>query len=133
MNFSGYLLYTIYTSLGYFTKIKGAGTVLLPDLLFVYHAMFMLLLFLIQFIIYPVTLYPYAREAIMYFQAKCWSFPLRCGLSCLGKYLCKEYILSNSGASNRALGRILESCCCYGLCEIGIRAYQVFSTTLLEL
>lgn len=69
MNFSGYLLYTIYTSLGYFTHIKGAGTVLLADLLFVYHAMFMLLLFLCQFLLYPVIMLSYAREAEIGFRA----------------------------------------------------------------
>lgn len=54
MNFSGYLLYTLYMSIGYFTTIKGAGTVVIADLLFVYHAMFMMILYSIQFLMYPV-------------------------------------------------------------------------------
>ena len=56
MNFSGYLLYSIYMSLGYFTDIKGAGTVILPDLIFVYHAMLMMLIYGIQSILYKVLI-----------------------------------------------------------------------------
>lgn len=56
MNVSGYLLYALYMSIGYFTDIKGAGTVVLADLLFVYHAMFIMIVFSIQCIIYPVSI-----------------------------------------------------------------------------
>lgn len=54
MNISGYMLYTIYMNIGYFTHIKGAGTVTLSDLIFVYHTMLMMILYTIQCIIYPV-------------------------------------------------------------------------------
>lgn len=43
-------------TLGYFTTIKGAGTVVLADLLFVYHAMLMMILYGIQFVIYKVVI-----------------------------------------------------------------------------
>jgi hypothetical protein len=38
LNLIGYNFYGIYSTVGYFTKISGAGTVVLPDLIFVYHA-----------------------------------------------------------------------------------------------
>ena len=38
LNLIGYTFYGIYSSIGYFTNTKGAGTVVLADLIFVYHA-----------------------------------------------------------------------------------------------
>ena len=53
MNVSGYTLYTLYTSIGFFTDLEGAGTVVLADLLFVYHAMFCLTIEIIQALYFP--------------------------------------------------------------------------------
>lgn len=57
LNLNGNLLYTIYTSVGFFTKIQGPGTVVLADLIYVYYAIFMTLIELFQCFIYPVNIY----------------------------------------------------------------------------
>lgn len=44
-------------TVGYFTDIKGAGTVVIADLIFVYHAMLMVTIYAVQCIIYPVNCY----------------------------------------------------------------------------
>ena len=49
----GYAFYGIYTTIGYFTDIQGAGTVLLGDLLFVYHAIPLVILMAVQCWYYP--------------------------------------------------------------------------------
>lgn len=54
MNISGYLFYSIYSTLGFFFKVKGAGTVVVADLIFVYHALLMCLVLSIQACIYPL-------------------------------------------------------------------------------
>ena len=53
MNINGYIFYGIYSTLGYFFKFKGAGTVVIADLIFVYHALLMCLVLSIQACIYP--------------------------------------------------------------------------------
>lgn len=53
MNISGYAFYGIYTTLGYFYHEEGAGTVVIADLVFVYHAIAMVIIQTIQVIIYP--------------------------------------------------------------------------------
>lgn len=53
-NITGYTFYIIYSSVGYFTDIKGAGTVVIADLVFVYHAALMVVIETIQCIIYEV-------------------------------------------------------------------------------
>lgn len=53
MNINGYLFYGIYSTLGYFFHMKGAGTVVFADLFFVYHALLMCLVLSIQALIYP--------------------------------------------------------------------------------
>ena len=53
MNISGYLFYGIYSTLGYFFEFKGAGTVVIADLVFVYHALLMCFILSIQAFIYP--------------------------------------------------------------------------------
>lgn len=56
LNFNGYAFYTIYSSVGYFIpEVKGAGTVVIADLIFVYNAMAMMLVQLFQFCIYEVS------------------------------------------------------------------------------
>jgi hypothetical protein len=54
LNITGYSLYTIYLSAGYFTHLSGAGTVVIADIIFVYHAMFFIIVHSIQAVIYPV-------------------------------------------------------------------------------
>ena len=49
--------------MGYFFKYKGAGTVVIADLIFVYHALLMCLILSVQALIYPRgknTVSPYA-------------------------------------------------------------------------
>lgn len=53
MNISGYLFYGIYSTLGYFFEFKGAGTVVIADLIFVYHALLMCFILSVQACIYP--------------------------------------------------------------------------------
>jgi len=53
-NITGYTLYTIYSSIGYFTDIQGAGTVVIGDLIFVYHSVLMIIIQSIQCLIYEV-------------------------------------------------------------------------------
>lgn len=53
-NITGYTFYIIYSSVGYFTDIKGAGTVVIADLVFVYHAALMVVIETIQCVIYEV-------------------------------------------------------------------------------
>ena len=53
MNISGYGFYTIYSTVGFFTDIEGAGTVLPADLFFCYHAVLMVAIETIQAVIYP--------------------------------------------------------------------------------
>jgi hypothetical protein len=53
-SFTGYTYYTIYLTLGRFSNLKGAGTVVIADLIFIYHTVFMIIIQLIQCIIYHV-------------------------------------------------------------------------------
>ena len=53
MNISGYTLYGIYSTLGYFFHEKGAGTVVIADLFFVYHALAMVFIQTCQVLYYP--------------------------------------------------------------------------------
>lgn len=54
-SFTGYTYYTIYLTLGRFTDIKGAGTVVIADLIFIYHTVIMIIIQLIQCITYDVS------------------------------------------------------------------------------
>ncbi len=56
LNISGYIFYVIYSNVGYFTDLKGAGTVVIGDLIFVYHALLMVAIQIIQCLIYPVSI-----------------------------------------------------------------------------
>ncbi len=51
-NITGYTFYGIYSSVGYFTTIEGAGTVVIADLIFVYHSILMVIIETIQCFIY---------------------------------------------------------------------------------
>lgn len=53
LNTFGYTFYSIYSTLGYFFKMKGAGTVVIADLFFAYHALFICIVLGIQACIYP--------------------------------------------------------------------------------
>jgi hypothetical protein len=53
MNICGDLLYGIYSTLGYFFHFRGAGTVVVADLVFIYHALLMCVILTIQACIYP--------------------------------------------------------------------------------
>jgi len=53
-NITGYTLYTIYSTFGYFTDLQGAGTVVIADLVFVYHTMLMMVINIAQCWIYSV-------------------------------------------------------------------------------
>lgn len=53
MNICGYTYYTLYSSIGYFTDIEGAGTVVILDLIYVYHAMFCVIIEGLQSLYYP--------------------------------------------------------------------------------
>lgn len=53
MNIIDYVFYGIYSTLGFFFKFKGAGTVVVADLVFVYHALFICTVLSIQAFIYP--------------------------------------------------------------------------------
>jgi hypothetical protein len=61
-NINGYTFYTVYSSIGYFTDIHGAGTVVIADLIFVYHSILMVAVQAVQCCIYEVSL-PTRREA----------------------------------------------------------------------
>ena len=54
-NISGYTFYAIYSSVGYFTNIKGAGTVVIADLIFIYHAIVMMSVKVVQCFMYEVV------------------------------------------------------------------------------
>jgi len=56
LNISGYTFYAIYSSLGYFTDMEGAGTVVIADLVFVYHGIVMIAIEAVQCCIYEVPL-----------------------------------------------------------------------------
>ena len=49
----GYIFYGIYSTLGFFFQFKGAGTVVIADLVFSYHALFITLVLSVQAYIYP--------------------------------------------------------------------------------
>jgi hypothetical protein len=49
----GYVFYAIYSTFGYFFKDPGAGTVVLADLIFIYHGLLMVIIWAIQAAIYP--------------------------------------------------------------------------------
>ena len=53
LNIVDYIFYMIYSTLGYFFKFRGAGTVVIADLVFVYHALFVCTVLSIQTCIYP--------------------------------------------------------------------------------
>ena len=53
MNISGYTFYGIYSTIGFFTNISGAGTVVIADLIFVYHAILMVIILTGQVFYYP--------------------------------------------------------------------------------
>lgn len=53
MNIIDYVFYGIYSTLGFFYKFRGAGTVVVSDLVFVYHALFICSVLSIQACIYP--------------------------------------------------------------------------------
>lgn len=53
MNICGDLLYGIYSTLGFFFLFKGAGTVVIADLVFIYHALLMCIILSVQAWIYP--------------------------------------------------------------------------------
>lgn len=53
MNIVGYVFYSSYSTLGYFFHMKGAGTVVIADLVFPYHALFICLVMAVQAYIYP--------------------------------------------------------------------------------
>ena len=53
MNITGYTFYGMYSTLGYFFKAKGAGTVVVADLFFIYHALLMVVILAGQVLIYP--------------------------------------------------------------------------------
>jgi hypothetical protein len=52
-NIVGYTFYGIYSTLGYFFEAKGAGTVVIADLIFIYHGFLMVVIWAIQAYIYP--------------------------------------------------------------------------------
>ena len=65
LNINGYAFYTIYLSVGYFTPdVKGAGTVVIADLIFVYNAMAMMFVQLFQFCIYDVESDVFRKDRI---------------------------------------------------------------------
>ena len=53
MNLTGYVLYSIYCTLGYFFDESGAGTVIPGDVFFAYHGIFMTCVICCQVAIYP--------------------------------------------------------------------------------
>jgi hypothetical protein len=65
-NISGYTFYTIYSTAGYFTDIKGAGTVVIADLIFVYHSVAMVAIQTIQCFIYEVCVGGFREERTRY-------------------------------------------------------------------
>jgi hypothetical protein len=52
-NIFGYSFYSIYNTLGYFLHMKGAGTVVVADLVFSYHALFVCGVLAMQTAVYP--------------------------------------------------------------------------------
>lgn len=62
LNVSGYTFYTIYTTLGYFTDLEGAGTVVIADLVFVYHSVLMVAIQVYQCCIYKVPLWAHSAR-----------------------------------------------------------------------
>jgi hypothetical protein len=52
-NIFGYAFYSIYSTLGYFFKMKGAGTVVIADLVFAYHALTICFVLAAQAVMYP--------------------------------------------------------------------------------
>lgn len=68
-NISGYTFYGIYSTVGYFTDVKGAGTVVIADLIFIYHAIVMISVKVVQCFIYEVFFPLQAREARIESQA----------------------------------------------------------------
>ena len=73
MNICGDLLYGIYSTLGFFFHFQGAGTVVIADLVFIYHALLMCVILATQAWIYPygknrVSIYTIILCAII------WSF-----------------------------------------------------------
>ena len=64
LNICGFVFYAIYSTIGYFHLTQGAGTVVLADLLFAYHALAMVLLWLVQTYIYPHGKNRLSRRAI---------------------------------------------------------------------
>ena len=65
LNICGFVFYSLYSTIGFFfPHIKGAGTVVLADLLFAYHALAMVLLWLVQAYFYPHGKNRLSRRAI---------------------------------------------------------------------
>jgi hypothetical protein len=63
-SFTGYTFYTIYLSIGAFTDLEGAGTIVIADMVFIYHTVFVIIIQLIQCIIYQVIFALFRREKI---------------------------------------------------------------------
>lgn len=51
---TGYTFYTIYLTVGAFTHLEGAGTIVIADMVFIYHTVIVIIIQLIQCIIYEV-------------------------------------------------------------------------------
>jgi hypothetical protein len=53
LNIFGFTFYSIYSTLGFFYKMQGAGTVVIADLVFAYHALFITIVLSFQACWYP--------------------------------------------------------------------------------
>ena len=82
LNITGYGLYTIYSTVGYFTDIPGAGTVVIADLVFVYHGVLMVTIQVYQVWKYEVTICLYLEGTQYGIEAgSCYSVRyMDCGL-----------------------------------------------------
>lgn len=71
---TGYTYYAIYLSVGAFTDLQGAGTIVIADLFFIYHTVLVIAIQLTQCIIYEVLPNILRKERTGWPRRLCWSF-----------------------------------------------------------
>ena len=83
LNICGFAFYAIYSSIGFFTTLTGAGTVVLADIVFAYHALIMVLIWLCQTFIYPHGKNTLSKKAIYICEALCAIIATQTFLTCV--------------------------------------------------
>lgn len=126
MNICGYTLYGIYSTIGYFTSISGAGTVVFADIFFVYHAIAMVIIQSLQVLYYPRGKNRVSGYTII-LCVSIWIFVI-------GEALLTVFsIFIIIGTWCNRMDRFMESSELLRIWEAGIQLCKVFASSVLEL